>query len=137
MTEDDTDRADQELLGLDGEADLADVYETELDALSYEDGADEQRLCDGGPLHRGTRRSKLYYWVNPETDAALVHTEVGDEEAILFFDSVGAAESYLEARVEYGAEDRYETLSLYEATVQKIGDATDVLTEQTGIHEFD
>jgi hypothetical protein len=99
----------------------------------FEDG---RVRTDGGQLHTGRKRSKLYYWVDPETDSALVHTEVGEEYGIPFFDSVGEAEQYLERRAETGLKEDYEDLSLYSASVEKEEDAVDVLLDQAGIQDF-
>jgi len=105
---------------------------------AIENAREDQKLVfDGGDLHKGNRRVKLYYWMNPETDAALTHTEVNGEEAIPFFDAVGAAEDYLEKRAETVDNNQYEKMSLYVARVEKLEDAKDVLTEQAGIEDFD
>lgn len=43
---------------------------------------------------------------------------------------------YLERRAENGDKQRYEGLSLYKACARKVGDAVDVLTNQSGIEDF-
>ena len=88
-------------------------------------------------LHTGRTKSSAYYWADPETDAALYHTSVGEEQVIPFFDSVERAEQYLEKRANTSDDnDRFENLSLYRATVRKELDAVEVLMEQAGIADF-
>lgn len=86
-------------------------------------------------MHQDGRRSTVYYWLNPDTGAALYHTEVNGEEANPFFGSVSEAEQYLE-KLGNDQPERYEGLSLYKAKVQKVEDAVEVLTDQSGIDEF-
>lgn len=93
--------------------------------------------ADGGTtnLHQDGRRTNVYYWLNPDTGAALYHTEVNGEEANPFFGSVDEAERYLEKHC--GEEvSQYEGLTLYNAKVEKVEDAVEVLTDQSGIDEF-
>lgn len=93
---------------------------------------------DGGydTLHNGTRRSAVYYWLNPETGAALYHTRLNDEETIPFFPDEASAQDYLEKRARPGESDRYECLSLYKARTRKVADAIDVPTDQAAVDEF-
>lgn len=100
------------------------------------DTPDYEIRMDGGQLHTGRTTSTLYYWADPDTDAALAHTTVNDEQVIPFFDSVGAAERYLDQRASTGVEEDYAGLSLYRAKVKKTGDAVDVLMEQSGLDNF-
>lgn len=94
-------------------------------------------VTDGGTsqLHTGRKTSRIYYWVDPDTDSALVHTGVNEEYAIPYFDSVGEAEKYLD-RIADGNKEAYDGLSLYEARVKKVGDAVDVLMQQAGVDDF-
>lgn len=87
-------------------------------------------------LHTDQRRNTVYYWVHPDTGAALYHTGVGEDTAIPFFDDVGAAETYLEQRAERDDSNEYDQYSLYEAKTRKVMDAVDVLTDQSGIVDF-
>ncbi|WP_273837014.1 hypothetical protein [Halococcus sp. PRR34] len=87
-------------------------------------------------LHTGRKRSTVYYWLDSDTGAALYHTGVNEETTIPFFGDVGAAETYLEQRAESGEEEQYGQYSLYEARTKKVGDAVDVLTDQSGIEDF-
>lgn len=99
---------------------------------------DEVRTDGGGysDLFNGKKQSKVYYWVDPDTGAALEHTSVGNEGTIPFFDSEESAEEYLEKRAEMGDKTDYEGLSLYQGRTRKVGDAVDVLTDQSGIEDF-
>jgi len=78
----------------------------------------------------------VYYWLNPDTGAALEHTGVNDETTVPFFPDEESAEAYLERRAESGEEEQYEHLSLYKARARKVGGAVDVLTDQSGIEDF-
>lgn len=111
-------------------------YERAIDQ-AFQEISEEKLETDGGTthLHQDGRRSTVYYWLNPDTGAALYHTEVNGEEANPFFGSVSEAEQYLENLGQRQAE-RYESLSLYKAKVQKVEDAVEVLTDQSGIDEF-
>lgn len=93
---------------------------------------------DGGysDLHNGKRKATVYYWLDPDTGAALEHTGVNDESTIPFFPDEGSAYDYLEKRAEDGDKERYDNLSLYKARTRKVGDAVDVLTNQAGIGDF-
>lgn len=93
---------------------------------------------DGGyaGLHAGKKQRKVYYWIDPDTGAALEHTSVGDEGTIPFFGSEEAAEECLEKRAEMGDEEDYAGLSLYRGRTRKVSDAVDVLTDQSGIEDF-
>lgn len=89
-----------------------------------------------GDLHQGTTRSTVYYWLDPDTGAALEHTGVNEERTVPFFPDEGSAEAYLERRAASEGDEQYENLSLYKARTRKVGDAVDVLTDQSGIEDF-
>lgn len=93
---------------------------------------------DGGSsnLHQGTTRATVYYWLDPDTGAALYHTGVNEEKMIPFFPNEEAAQDYLERRAEADGDEPFENLSLYKARTRKVGDAVDVLTDQSGIEDF-
>jgi hypothetical protein len=93
---------------------------------------------DGGysDLHNGKRKATVYYWYDPDTGAALEHTGLNDEKTVPFFPDEETAHDYLEKRAEAGGKERYEGLSLYKARTRKVGDAVDVLTDQSGIEDF-
>lgn len=113
----------------------AEHYEKAIDQ-AFQEAAEQRLKPDGGVnLHQDGRRSNVYYWLNPDTGAALYHTEANGEEANPFFGSVGEAEQFLEKRSQSSTEE-YEGLSLYEARVEKIEDAVEVLMDQSGIDDF-
>lgn len=59
------------------------------------------------------------------------------DEADPFFDSVDAAEDYLEKRAESSdTKERYEGMSLYKVRNKKVEDAVEVLMDQSGIQDF-
>lgn len=100
--------------------------------------AEDRVEPDGGTasIHTDGRRSTAYYWVNPDTGAALYHSAFNGDEANPFFASAGEAEQFLERRAEDGDQDRYEGMSLYKATVSKVEDGVEVLLDQSGINDF-
>ena len=103
---------------------------------AFEELAEEKLEPDGGMnLHQDGRRSNIYYWLNPDTGAALYHTEANSEEANPFFGSVGEAENFLEKQAGSNPE-QYEGLSLYKARVEKLEDAVEVLMDQSDIEDF-
>ncbi|MFB6076904.1 MAG: hypothetical protein ABEK12_02135 [Candidatus Nanohaloarchaea archaeon] len=114
-------------------------YRQQEYASAWGSPRDNDPIPDGGTeqLHTGRTRSTVYYWADPDTDAALYHTGVNDSEAIPFFGSVGEAENYLENLDESDPDTDYSRFSLYKARVKKQEDAVDVLMEQAGIADFD
>jgi choline dehydrogenase-like flavoprotein len=103
-----------------------------------EDGIEEDVAPDGGygDLHNGPRTSTVFYWLDPDTDAVLTHTGLGDDAGVPFYPDIGAAERELEHRADREGEDQYAGLSLYRAKTRKVKDAVDVLTDQSGIEDF-
>lgn len=87
-------------------------------------------------LHARTRKSTIYYWVDPDTGAALYHTELSDEATVPFFADVGSAETHLERQAAAWDRDEYAKHSLYQAKTRKVVDAVDLLTDQSGIGDF-
>jgi hypothetical protein len=87
-------------------------------------------------LHKGGRRSTVYYWLDPDTGAALYHTAANGDTTVPFFSGIGEAEMYLERRAEADGDELYDHYSLYEAKTQKVVDAVDVLTDQAGFEDF-
>lgn len=87
-------------------------------------------------MHNGRKQANVYYWLDPDTGSVLYHTEVNDEATAPFFGDVGSAETYLEQRAEAGDREGYANYSLYRARTRKVGDAVDVLTDQSGIEDF-
>jgi len=115
------------------------VEEAGYDVDPVEDHDEFEIRTDGGgydDLHNGSRNAKLCYWLDPDTGAALEHTGVNDERTIPFFADEQEAKEYLEHRAELDGKDKYDGLSLYQARTRKVGDAVDVLTDQSGIEDF-
>lgn len=73
-----------------------------------------------GDLHSGGQKATVYYWVDPDTGAALYHTEMNDQAVVPFFPDVDSAERYLEQCAEAGDRDEYANYSLYQARTRKI-----------------
>ena len=113
-------------------------YNKAIDQAFQEQARNRVLEPDGGTthLHQDGRRSKVYYWVNPETDATLVHSEYNGDEATPFFATVGDAERFLENRAETGDRERYEAMSLYKAKITKVEDAVEVLLDQADINDY-
>jgi hypothetical protein len=110
-----------------------DHFRTAYDRLTAQDVESDGGYSD---LHSGTTRVTVYYWYDPDTGAVLEHTGVNDEQTVPFFPDEAAAHDYLEHRDDAVEEDQYDGLSLYKARTRKVGDAVDVLTDQSGIDEF-
>lgn len=113
-------------------------YRKALDQ-AFEALAEERLETDGGKpsnIHTDGRRSTAYYWLNPDTGAALYHTTFNGDEANLFFPSVGEAERFLEQQAQRHDQERYQGMSLYKAKVSKVEDAVEVLMDQSGINDF-
>lgn len=66
----------------------------------------------------------------------LYHTANGDDKVDPFFDSVEDAERFLERQAEQHGEDRYQGMVLRKTGNRKVEEATDVLTDQSGIGDF-
>lgn len=117
--------------------DLFDYFPAAHYADALEKHHDQYR-ADGGytDLHNGKKQSKVYYWLDPDTGAALYHTGVNEEKTVPFFPDETSAEDYLEQRADAEGGDQFENLSLYRARTRKVGDAVDVLTDQSGIEDF-
>lgn len=93
---------------------------------------DEQLVPDGGRY-----TETLYAWYDPDTDTYLTHAEAGDEFATPFFEEEEAARRFLDHRArEVDDNDRFDGLSLQKLRAKKIGEAVEVLTDQSGIHDF-
>jgi len=113
-------------------------YRRAVEEAGYSLDEEPALRSDGGvsDIHNGKRTAKVYYWLDPETGSALEHTGVNDEQTIPFFPDEESAQAYLERQADTGDTDEYEKYSLYQARAKKVGDAVDVLTDQSGIDEF-
>ena len=111
-------------------------YKKAVDQAFDEETAKRLETDGGGStLHSDGRRSNVYYWVNPDTGAALYHTEINGDEAHPFFSSINEAEDFLENRAD-DEEERYQGFSLYKAKIRKVEDAVEVLMNQSDINDF-
>lgn len=91
---------------------------------------EEELVADGGRY-----TDTCFAWYDPETDTLLHHTEVEDEFSDPFFDSREEAHRFLENRAE-DDEHRYEGLTLQKYKSKKVGEAVEVLTDQSGLNDF-
>lgn len=82
---------------------------------------------DGGSLTQ-------YYWSGE--DGIVYHTEISGEMVDPFFNTVDEAEQYLETLADTHGRNRYEGLVLRKSGNRKVMEATDVLTEQSGLTDW-
>jgi hypothetical protein len=75
-----------------------------------------------------------YYWSGD--DGVVYHTKAGDEMVDPFFDSIDEAERFLETQADLYGRERYQNLVLRRAGNMKMKEATEVLTEQSGLTEW-
>jgi len=75
-----------------------------------------------------------YYWSGES--GVVYHTETEDEMVDPFFGSVDEAERYLESLADRHGNQRYEGLVLGKSGNRKVKEATEVLTEQSGLGDF-
>jgi hypothetical protein len=78
-----------------------------------------------------------YYWRGKQGIA--YHTDLSNGELDVvdpFFDSVEAAESYLERQNENTGNGTYEDMVLYDTGGRRIEEAVEVLTDQSGFTDF-
>ena len=101
-------------------------YKRAID-LAFRDEAEDEVLPDGGSLTR-------YYWSGE--DGVVYHTETEGEMVDPFFNSVEEAERYLEGLADMNGKDRYEGLVLRKSGNRKVMEATEVLTEQSGLTDW-
>lgn len=92
-----------------------------------EDDLEHEILPDGGSRTQ-------YYWSGE--DGVVYHTEAGDELVDPFFDSVEEAERYLENLADLHGKQQYDSLVLRKSGNRKVEEATEVLTEQSGLADW-
>ena len=81
-------------------------------------------------------RKTQYYWQGKQ--GVLYHTYLSGGELDVvdpFFDSIEAAESYLEQEAD-SQQELYDDMVLYDADGNKIKEAVEVLTEQSGFSDY-
>jgi len=94
---------------------------------AFEKQAEEELLPDGGSLTR-------YYWSGE--DGVVYHTETEGEMVDPFFNSVDEAERYLESLADMNGKEQYDGLVLRKSGNRKVMEATEVLTEQSGLTDW-
>ncbi|EMA15200.1 hypothetical protein [Haloarcula marismortui] len=88
--------------------------------------AEDELLPDGGRTQ--------YYWSGEE--GVVYHTETENEMVDPFFGSISEAERYLENLADRHGKEQYTSLVLRKSGNRKVEEATDVLTEQSGLGDF-
>lgn len=94
---------------------------------AFREQAEDEVLPDGGSLTK-------YYWSGE--DGIVYHTEVGEDTVDPFFNTVEEAERFLENLADVNDGGQYEGLVLRKSGNRKVMEATEVLTEQSGITEW-
>jgi hypothetical protein len=94
---------------------------------AFQREADEEVLSDGGSRTQ-------YYWSGDE--GVVYHTEAGEDLVDPFFGSVEEAEQYLESLADRHGKERYTGMVLRKSGNRKVEEATEVLTEQSGLTEW-
>lgn len=94
---------------------------------AFQREADEEVLSDGGSRTQ-------YYWSGDK--GVVYHTEAGEDLVDPFFGSVEEAEQYLESLADRHGKERYTGMVLRESGDRKVEEATEVLTEQSGLTEW-
>lgn len=94
---------------------------------TFQEMAEEDLRPDGGSRTQ-------YYWSGE--DGIVYHTESGDELVDPFFDTIDEAERFLENQADQYGEDRYQNMVLRRAGNMKMKEATEVLTEQSGLTDW-
>ena len=101
-------------------------YKQAIDQAFQEEAREELRP-DGGSRTQ-------YYWSGE--DGVIYHTETEGEMVDPFFSSAEEAENYLESLADRHGKDQYEGLVLRKSGNRKVEEATEVLTEQSGLSDF-
>jgi len=94
---------------------------------AFREMAGEDLRPDGGSRTQ-------YYWSGD--DGVVYHTKAGDEMVDPFFDSIDEAKRFLENQADLYGRERYQNLVLRRAGNMKMKEATEVLTEQSGLTEW-
>jgi len=94
---------------------------------------EEEGLVPDGGRYTET----LYAWYDPDTDTYLTHAVAGTDFATPFFDKEEDARRFLDYRSqEINNTARFEGLTLRKHRIKKVGEAVEVLTDQSGIEDF-
>ena len=84
----------------------------------------------------GDEPIERYGWYDGDTDTFLYHTELNGEYVDPFFETEDEAKDYLAKLADNGNKEDYMGLSLRKVGDRKIGEAVEVLTEQSGLMDF-
>ena len=87
----------------------------------------EELVPDGGSMTQ-------YYWSGE--DGIVYHTETDGGMVDPFFNNIEEAEQYLETLADTNGKNRYEGLVLRKSGNRKVLEATEVLTEQSGLTDW-
>lgn len=102
-------------------------YRAAVEDAGYQLDEEQEVVPDGGSRTQ-------YYWSGD--DGILYHTEQGEDMVIPFFETVDDAERFLEQQADRHGKDRYSGMVLRKTGNRKVEEATDVLTEQSGLGDF-
>jgi hypothetical protein len=94
---------------------------------AFQDEIRDELVPDGG-------RRTQYYWSGD--DGILYHTEKEEDLVRPFFETVDDAENFLEQQADRYGKERYEGLVLRKTGNQKVEEAVEVLTSQSGLTDF-
>jgi len=94
---------------------------------AFEEEAEDELMPDGGSLTK-------FYWSGEE--GIVYHTETSNEMVDPFFGSVSEAERYLENLADLYGKEQYTGLVLRKSGNRKVMEATEVLTEQSGLTDW-
>jgi len=95
---------------------------------AFQEQAREELRPDGGSRTQ-------YYWSGE--NGILYHTEKEEDMVIPFFNTVDDAEQFLENQANQYGKEPYQSLVLRKTGNRKVEEATDVLTEQSGLADFE
>jgi hypothetical protein len=102
------------------------LYKKAIDQ-TFREEAEDELVPDGGSRTQ-------YYWSGEE--GVVYHTESGDELVDPFFGSVEEAEQHLENLSDLRGKEQYTGMVLRKSGNRKVEEATEVLTEQSGLMDF-
>jgi len=94
---------------------------------AFREEAENEVMPDGG-------KRTQYYWSGEE--GVVYHTESGDELVDPFFGSIEEAEQYLENLADHHGKGQYTGMVLRKSGNRKVEEATEILTEQSGLADF-
>lgn len=108
-----------------------DLHTMQLAQEEIDHNEDHDLLPDGGRY-----TDTAYAWFDPDTGGLLYHTEANSEFADPFFEEEESARDFLERQADLNGNESYENLSLQKFKAKKIGEAVEILTDQSGLADF-